>query len=75
MRNFYVETYVDGRVTPLKGGPRRKDSGFKTSIKMLVNGSIEEVVKIEGIANEEGKLSLFVFDLQNSEYIDFYGSR
>ena len=32
MRNFWIETCIDGRKHLLRGGPRRRDGGFTLNI-------------------------------------------
>jgi len=32
VRNFWIEVRIDGRKTPLRGGPMSKDGGFTLSI-------------------------------------------
>ena len=47
IRKFYLESYIDGRKTPLTGGPRSKDGGMKTFISIRDKGEIESAVRID----------------------------
>ena len=60
VRNFWIEGNIDGQKTPVAFGPRNKDGGFIMSIKMRDNGGILSSVHIEGKADVEGKLHLFI---------------
>lgn len=75
MRNFYIETYIDGRATPLKGGPHRKNGGFTTLVKMLVDSEPCEVMRINGLIDSEGKLKIFVEDEFGRNLATFEGGR
>jgi len=41
VRNWWIEADVDGRKTPLSGGPRSKDGGFQLTIYQRVKGNID----------------------------------
>lgn len=60
VRNFWVRADIDGRVTPLAGGPRAKDGGFSLYIYQRVDGLPQRVISIEGRAYDDGTLSLFI---------------
>ena len=60
VRNFWVRADIDGRVTPLAGGPRAKDGGFSLDIYQRVDGLPQRVISIEGRAYDDGTLSLFI---------------
>lgn len=40
MRNFWTEMYVDGRDTPIAGGPRSKDGGMEIVVRQRDNGQL-----------------------------------
>lgn len=47
IRNFYIQSDIDGRETPLQGGPRSKDGGMCTTLYQRSDGEIVEAVKIK----------------------------
>jgi len=60
VRNFYLDGSIDGKITPIKGGPRAKDGGFHLEVKQRSNGEITTPVTINGWVLENGKLRLLV---------------
>ena len=46
VRPFYVEGWIDGRKTPLTGGPRRSDGGMTLSVTQRRKGGIESAVQV-----------------------------
>lgn len=60
MRNFWVNANIDGRASPLTGGPIRKDGGFNEKVYMLQNGEAMQVVEIDGRVSRDGTLYLEV---------------
>jgi hypothetical protein len=60
MENFWIETEIDGRKTPLRGGPRGKHGGFFQTIYIKDRGESREVVTIHGHATGDGRLVLCV---------------
>lgn len=49
VRNFWIETTVDGQRTPPKGqGPQSKDGGFRTVVLMRDDGDVTRVLEMEG---------------------------
>lgn len=50
IRNFWVEGHIDGRRTPISGGPQSREGGIDLTIKMRDQGEISNhVMRIEGI--------------------------
>ena len=45
-RNFWINAAVDGRKTPLAGGPRSKDGGMEVLLTVREDGGISDVVRI-----------------------------
>ena len=45
-RNFWVNAEIDGRETPLAGGPRSKDGGMDVLLTVREDGGISEAVRI-----------------------------
>lgn len=67
VRNFWIEANVDGRETPVSGGPRSKDGGFELSVKIRNCGEIGSTVYfIDGFVNDKGKLETRVFRKDSS---------
>lgn len=60
VRNFWIDANIDGRQESLSGGPASKTGGFTLNIRMRDNGEVSHVVRIWGMANDEGEISLFV---------------
>lgn len=46
VRNFYIESNIDGRETLLSGGPRNKQDGMTTKLYQRCCGEIVEALKI-----------------------------
>ena len=45
-RNFWINAAVDGRKTPLAGGPRSKDGGMDVTLLVREDGGISDGVRI-----------------------------
>ncbi len=45
-RNFWINAEVDGRKTPLAGGPRSKDGGMDVTLLVRDDGGISDGVRI-----------------------------
>ena len=45
-RNFWIDAEIDGRETPLAGGPRSKDGGMDVLLTVREDGGISEAVRI-----------------------------
>ena len=56
MRNFYMKAKVDGRKTPLTGGPRNKDGAMFISLYQKEKGESVEVLKVVSSVLPNGKL-------------------
>ena len=68
MRNFYMKSMIDGRKTPLAGGPRNKDGGMyiifyqkekEKSVEILSvlstvlpSGNLKTVIRVKGVEPE-----------------------
>jgi len=48
MRNFWLEGNIDGRKSPITGGPQSKDGGFRLNVRMRDNGESVVGLRIEG---------------------------
>ncbi len=68
MRNFWVESFIDGRKTLLASGPRRKDGEMHTVIKVKEEGNSVEAVSIVCFPTEQGN-RIVVRDETNGERI------
>jgi hypothetical protein len=58
VRNFYISARVDGRKSPLSGGPRRKDGGFDLTIYQRHEGTIQHACDILARVVADGSLCL-----------------
>lgn len=47
MRPFWLEANIEGRETPVSGGPRRKDGNMSIDIRQRDNGTSVTAFKIE----------------------------
>ena len=45
-RNFWINAEIDGRETPLAGGPRSKDGGMDVLLTVRDDGGISDGVRI-----------------------------
>lgn len=60
VRNFWIEVDIDGRKTPLCGGPRRKDGGMDVSLYQRDEGNVELALHIRCF-ERNGKLTIVVY--------------
>lgn len=60
IRNFWIDGDVDGRATPVEGGPRNKAGGFSMTVYVRDEGGIETGVRMSGRVNGDGDLVLDV---------------
>lgn len=60
VRNFWIDTSVDGRQTDIATGPRNKSGGFSINISQRDNGQVTTPLTIEGTARSDGKILLKV---------------
>ena len=56
MRNFYMKSMVDGRKTPITGGPRSKDGGMFITLYQKEKGESVEVLNVTSSVLPDGKL-------------------
>lgn len=61
VRNFWIETNSDARKRPIGTGPKRKDGGFETVIYMRDKGQVVCAMRLMGVANTDGSLTLRVY--------------
>lgn len=72
VRNFWQESFIDGRETTLAGGPRAKDGGMITRWNTLCGGKTETILIVRGKVTEDGKLRTevrmhgFTWDAENN---------
>ena len=62
VRPFYVSGSVDGRTTPVSGGPRRLDGGMSLRITQRDNGSIVDAFRVESRSCADGTLLTEIID-------------
>ena len=61
LRNFWLETEIDGRKTKLKGGPRNKTGGMHTKVYVRDQGASVLACKI--VCEEcDGDLIVMIYD-------------
>jgi hypothetical protein len=58
VQNFHVEVNIDGRNTPLAGGPRSKDGGFDLTVYIRDENRILRALSVTGTASSDGTLTL-----------------
>ena len=58
VRNFWLELTVDGKKTPVKTGPVRKDGGFELKVFIRDKGQVKEAGIVRGMAFSNGYLGL-----------------
>jgi len=58
VHNFQVEGRIDGRATRISAGPSGKTGGFSLQIKIRDDGCIARAADIEGIAADDGTLTV-----------------
>jgi len=68
LRNFWVESFIDGRKTLLASGPRGKDGEMHTVIKVKEEGNSVEAVSIVCFPTDIGN-RIVVRDETNGERI------
>jgi len=74
VRNFWIETKVDGRKTQSSGqGPRGAGDGFTTTIYQRDQGDVCHVVEIVGNVTTDGRLILYVAPVSSVVTVEPYG--
>ena len=61
MRNFYMKAKVDGRKTPLTGGPRNKDGAMFITLYQKEKGESVEILKVVSSVLPNGKLRTAIY--------------
>ena len=65
VRNFYVDAHIDGRATPLAGGPRSKQGEMTVRIYQRDDGAITEALMID-CEERDGVLTTKVYDREHN---------
>ncbi len=60
MRNFYVKGKVDGRKTPITGGPRNKDGGMYITFYQKEKGKSIEILSVVSTVLPSGNLKTVI---------------
>ena len=60
MRNFYMKSLVDGRKTPITGGPRSKDGGMFITLYQKERGESVEILSVISTVLPDGKLTTVI---------------
>ena len=61
MRNFYMESQVDGRKTLITGGPRTKDGGMVITLYQKEKGESVEILDVISSVLPNGKLKTVIW--------------
>lgn len=60
MRNFYMKAKVDGRKTPITGGPRNKDGAMFINLYQKERGESVEILSVSSSVLQNGKLRTII---------------
>jgi hypothetical protein len=60
VRNFWIQTQIDGRNSSIGAGPVRKDGGFDLTVYQRDAGEVRTALEIIGRAHDDGSLLLRV---------------
>ena len=75
-RNFWLEANIDGRKTPMAGGPQAKDGGFDLTIYIRDGGCIHPIqTEIRGRCLKDGSLEVRAINEKGEELLLSTGSR
>ena len=74
MRNFWIESDIDGRESFVSGGPRRNDGRMSTKLYFNSNGCSTKAVSINCNPNNDGTLEVRVKTC-NDEIIDIIANK
>lgn len=74
MRNFWIESVVDGRESNVAGGPRRNDGRMSTNLYFNSNGCSTRAVSVNCSPNDDGTLEVRVKTC-NDEIIDIIADK
>ena len=69
IRNFWMETNVDGRESVVSGGPRSKDGGMTAVFHIRNKGGSQKALVVNCFANDDGALKINIFDAQKRETV------
>lgn len=70
VRPFYIDTRIDGRATPLAGGPKSGIGEMRTEITQRSEGSIVTAFTID-CRRRGDELTTTVFDSEGKKLADF----
>ena len=60
MRNFYMKSKVDGRKTPIAGGPRNKYGGMVITLYQKEKGASVKILNVTSSVLPDGKLKTVI---------------
>ena len=60
MRNFYIKGKVDGRKTPIAGGPRNKHGGMVINFYQKEKGESVKILSVSSSVLKDGKLRTII---------------
>ena len=79
VRPFYINADIDGRKTPLAGGPTRRDGGMTVEITQRDNGEITTAFSIKcyletdkSVVGDKPKLCTSIYDSNGDVVVEHY---
>ena len=75
VRNFWIETEIDGASKSLEGGPKKKEGGFTTNVFMREKGGVKRVLEITGYIESGTSNNVLVIECVNKERIEIKTQR
>lgn len=60
MRNFYMKSMIDGKRTPITGGPRSKDGGMFITLYQKEKGESVEILSVVSTVLPNGNLKTVI---------------
>lgn len=64
VRNYWIEAEIDGRATPLAGGPKGKEGGLRLCLKRRNHGLVETILILDGRSTREDLIIVCNFLVQ-----------
>ena len=75
MRNFYVDCDIDGRKTPVSGGPRSRDGEMNITVMQRNCGESFTAFTLRSHVLDDGRLCTKVFDHKLQCVAEFISER
>ena len=74
VRNFYIDTRIDGRKSKLTGGPQSKTGGLYTHITQRSDGTITTACTIRCV-EDNGTLTTTIYDNKGVKVYEYATAR